>query len=129
LSGYFFPQSCHFDEGEILVRSSTKIGFSLRSYLRGFLLRRNDKNCAKLCELFVLILQGLPKKNFAFFAVNLLQKLRKIRFKIIRPFHYFSVFSVNWLSVFAKFTHITTLDFIKNSFDFILQTVFDNGSA
>jgi len=38
-----FAKVCHFDEGEILARSSTKIGLSLRSYLRGFLLRRNDK--------------------------------------------------------------------------------------
>ena len=34
---------CHFDGGEISTRSSTKIGFSLRSFLRRFLLRRNDK--------------------------------------------------------------------------------------
>ena len=37
-------QSCHFEEREILTRSSTKIDrFSVRSYLRGFLVPRNDK--------------------------------------------------------------------------------------
>ena len=34
---------CHFDEGEISKSSSTKIGLLERSYLRRFLLRRNDK--------------------------------------------------------------------------------------
>ncbi|PIF34062.1 hypothetical protein CLU81_4696 [Flavobacterium sp. 9] len=40
---WFCSQFCHFDGGEISTRSSTKIRFSLRSYLRRFLLRRNDK--------------------------------------------------------------------------------------
>ncbi len=34
---------CHFDEGEIFARSSTKIGLLEWSYLQRFLLRRNDK--------------------------------------------------------------------------------------
>ena len=45
--GFVFNHSfhlvCHFDEGEIFTRSSTKIGFSLRSYLWRFLVPRNDK--------------------------------------------------------------------------------------
>jgi hypothetical protein len=40
-------QYCHFDGGEIFARSSTKIGLLLPSYLRRFLLRRNDKLCVK----------------------------------------------------------------------------------
>jgi len=49
----FITQSYHFDERDssdseqakqILARNSTKNGLLLRSYLRRFLLRRNDKN-------------------------------------------------------------------------------------
>jgi hypothetical protein len=63
-----YTQSCHFDEGEIFARSSAKkIMFfsyrldlneqvclqSLSSYLRGFLLRRNDKIVFKLCDFYI----------------------------------------------------------------------------
>jgi hypothetical protein len=43
-----FRLFCHFEEREIFVRSSTKIRFSLRSYLRRFLVPRNDKNAYKI---------------------------------------------------------------------------------
>ncbi len=59
----FFLILCHFDEGEIFSRSSTKIGFSLRSYLRRFLLRRNDKlyrNCIKKLCVFATLREIYP---------------------------------------------------------------------
>jgi len=40
---YNFSHFMSFRRRRNPTRSSTKIGFSLRSYLRGFLLRRNDK--------------------------------------------------------------------------------------
>jgi len=39
---------CHFDEGEISARSSTKISLLEWSYLRRFLLRQNDNNRLKM---------------------------------------------------------------------------------
>src|SRR5690606_12749986 len=52
---------CHFDEGEIFARSSTKIGFSMWSYLWRFLLRRNDIKWGKI--ILILIICGLKTKT------------------------------------------------------------------
>ena len=79
---------CHFEEGDpsdseqakqISTRSSTKIGLSLRSYLLGFLLRRNDKNeresffygkknfaSLRLCEINSKTIRGYTKNSLQF---------------------------------------------------------------
>jgi len=69
----YIHQVCHFDEGEISTRSSTKIRHSLRSYLRRFaspvryrsgFLRRNDKYCGKIGRKENLFI------NFFYFQCN-----------------------------------------------------------
>ena len=55
---------CHFDGGEISIRNSTKIELSMWSYLRRFLLRRNDKIVVILRAKEILVI------NFDYFQCS-----------------------------------------------------------